>query len=122
MSIACASRSRSTYGSPLTSTATRLIVPPVKRHGAVAGVVVGDAGAAVAADAEALAGDHELAGLGLDPALADLRVAVPERQHAGRDAGRILAGLVERRRQDQVLAGREVLGRDDPLLDMPTKL
>jgi hypothetical protein len=29
-SMATASRSRSTYGSPLTSTATRLIVPPVK--------------------------------------------------------------------------------------------
>ena len=33
MSMACASRSRSMYGSPLTSTATRLMVPPVKRHG-----------------------------------------------------------------------------------------
>src|SRR5215207_5185177 len=36
-SIACASRSRSTKGSPLTSTATRLIVPPVKRQGAAPG-------------------------------------------------------------------------------------
>ena len=33
ISIPCASRSRSMYGSPLTSTATRLIVPPVKRYG-----------------------------------------------------------------------------------------
>jgi hypothetical protein len=32
-SMATASRSRSMYGSPLTSTATRLIVPPVKRCG-----------------------------------------------------------------------------------------
>ena len=31
--MATASRSRSMYGSPLTSTATRLIVPPVKRCG-----------------------------------------------------------------------------------------
>jgi hypothetical protein len=36
-SIAWASRSRSTKGSPLTSTATRLIVPPVKRQGASPG-------------------------------------------------------------------------------------
>ncbi len=36
-SMAAASRSRSTYGSPLTSTATRRIVPPVKRHGALPG-------------------------------------------------------------------------------------
>ena len=94
-----ASRSRSMYGSPLTSTATRRIVPPVKRHGCVARVVLGDAGAAVAPDAEALAGDHELAGLGLDAALADLGLAVPEREHPGGDAGRVLAVLVERRRR-----------------------
>ena len=117
ISIAAASRSRSTYGSPLTSTATRLIVPPVKRYGPLAGVVVGDRLAAVAADAEALAGDHELAGLGLDAALADLLVAVVEREGAGRDAGRVLAVLVEGGRQDQVLAGRHVLGRDDLLLE-----
>ena len=36
-SIAWASRSRSTKGSPLTSTATRLIVPPVKGQGASPG-------------------------------------------------------------------------------------
>ena len=33
----CACRSRSTYGSPLTSTATRLIVPPVNVYGASPG-------------------------------------------------------------------------------------
>ena len=33
INIPCASRSRSMYGSPLTSTATRLIVPPVKANG-----------------------------------------------------------------------------------------
>ena len=37
ISIAWASRSRSMYGSPLTSTATRRIVPPVKRYGSVPG-------------------------------------------------------------------------------------
>ena len=36
-SMACASRSRSMKGSPLTSTATRLIVPPVNRKGASPG-------------------------------------------------------------------------------------
>jgi hypothetical protein len=37
MSIAAASRSRSMYASPLTSTATRRIVPPVKCQGSVPG-------------------------------------------------------------------------------------
>ena len=37
ISIAWASRSRSRYGSPLTSTATRRIVPPVKRQGCAPG-------------------------------------------------------------------------------------
>ncbi len=37
ISIAAASRSRSMYGSPLTSTATRRIVPPVKLQGCVPG-------------------------------------------------------------------------------------
>jgi hypothetical protein len=36
-SIATASRSNSTYGSPLTSTATRRIVPPVNGQGGVPG-------------------------------------------------------------------------------------
>ncbi len=40
------------------------------------GVVAGDGRAAVAADAQALAGEFEVAGLGLDPALADLAVSV----------------------------------------------
>jgi hypothetical protein len=35
--IAAASRSRSTYGAPLTSTATRLIVPPVNTWGCAPG-------------------------------------------------------------------------------------
>ena len=49
----------------------------------LAGIVVGDAGTAVAAtDAKALAPDHELARLGLDPALADLVFAVVEGQDA----------------------------------------
>ena len=33
MIMSCASRSRSTKGSPLTSTATRSMVPPVNRYG-----------------------------------------------------------------------------------------
>ena len=37
ISIAAASRSRSRYGSPLTSTATRRIVPPVNAHGSAPG-------------------------------------------------------------------------------------
>src|SRR5438045_532635 len=48
-----------------------------------AGVVAGDRFAAVAADAQALARDREHSGLGLDPALADLLVAVVEGQDAG---------------------------------------
>jgi hypothetical protein len=36
---AAASRSRSTYGSPLTSTATGLMVPPVNRQGGAPGLV-----------------------------------------------------------------------------------
>ena len=36
-SIASASRSMSTKGSPLTSTATRLMVPPMKPYGASPG-------------------------------------------------------------------------------------
>ena len=55
-----------------------------ERPGHGAGVVVGDGLAAVTADAEALAGDGELAGLGLDPAFADLVVAVVQGQDAGR--------------------------------------
>src|SRR3954467_4695196 len=73
-----------------------------------AGVVVRDAGATVASDAEPLAGDHELAGLGLDAAFADLRVVVPERECPCRDTGRVLPFLVEGSGEDQVLTGREV--------------
>src|SRR4051794_1263586 len=71
-----------------------------------AGVVVGDGVAAVASDAQAFATDRELARLGLDLALADLHVAVEERQRADGHAGRVVALLLERRGQDQALAGR----------------
>ena len=52
----------------------------------LARVVLGDRVADVAPDGQAFAGDHVAAGLGLDPALADLRVAVVEREDAGRHA------------------------------------
>src|SRR4051794_12250049 len=80
-------------------------------------VVVRDGVAAVASDAQAVAGERELARLGLDPALADLLVAVEERQRADRHAGRILSVLLEGGGEDQVLAGREVTVGDDPLFD-----
>src|SRR5439155_4772813 len=79
-------------------------------------VIGGDAGTVVAPHAESLAGDHEFSRLSLDRTLADLRVAVPEREETGGDAGRVLAALVERGRQDQVLPGRDVRGRLDILL------
>src|SRR5205085_11599467 len=63
------------------------------------GVVVGDGVAAVASDAQPVAGDRELAGLGADAALADLDVAVEQRQRPDRDPGRGLSGLLERRGQ-----------------------
>src|SRR4051794_24716902 len=66
----------------------------------LARVVLGDGITAVAADAQALAGDCELAGLGLDARRADRYVAVIERQGAGRHSGRIFAVLLERRGQD----------------------
>ncbi len=82
-------------------------------------VVVGDSGAAVAADAEAFTGDHELAGLGLDLGFADQSVAVPEREFARRDSGRVLPSLVEGRREDEVLASGKFLVRHDLLLEHP---
>ncbi len=98
-------------------------MPPVNAVRRRARVVVGDRLAAVAPDAQALAGEREVAGLGLDPALADLLVAVVQGQDPGGDAGRILAVLVERRRQDQVLAGGHVLGRRrSSAPSCPTKL
>ncbi len=117
MSIAAASRSRSTYGSTADvhgDAADRPAREPPRRR---ARIVLGHAGAPVAADAEPLARDHELAGLRLDALLADLRVAVPEREQPRRDARRVLAVLVERRREDQPLAGRQILGRRDELLE-----
>src|SRR5436190_5757540 len=80
-------------------------------------IVVGDAGAPVAPDAEPLARDHELPGLRLDRPIADLRIAVPERERSGRHAGRVLAARVERRRQDLVLTNWQLLDRDDLLLE-----
>src|SRR5450755_182741 len=74
-----------------------------------AGVVAGDRFAAVSSDAEAFAGDRELARLGLDAALADLLLTVVERQDPGRDAGRVLAVLLEVGGQDQLVADRYVL-------------
>ena len=41
---------------------------------------------------------------------------MPEREETGGDAGRVLAALVERGRQNQVLAHRNVSGRVDLLL------
>ena len=63
--------------------------------GVGARVVVGDRFAAVASDAQPLAGDHELAGLGLDIPLADLGVPVPQREHSDGHARWVLSGLVE---------------------------
>ena len=65
-----ATASRST---PLTSMPTRLIVPPLKRWGLLAGVVAGHRLAAFAADAETLASDGELAERGSDATLAESR-------------------------------------------------
>src|SRR3954447_27000525 len=87
---------------------------PVRRG---AGVVVGDGVAAVASHAQALAADRELTRLGLDAALADLDVAVVERQRADRHAGRVLPLLLERGGEDQLLPGRQLPVGDDLLLD-----
>ena len=92
-------------------------VPAGEGPRTVAGVVVGDGLAAVPPDAEALARDGELARLGADPPLADLLVAVPQRQGAVGHAGRVLGVLLEAGREHQVGPGREVLGGHDPLLD-----
>src|SRR3954454_19643193 len=82
----------------------------------VARVIVGHGLAAVTPDGQALAGDRELAGLGLDTGFTDLLVAVVERQHPGRDAGRVLAVLLECGGEDQPLAGRQLLVGHDVLL------
>src|SRR6201995_5061150 len=79
-------------------------------------IVVGHRLAAVPADAQALAGQAEHPGLGLDPALADLLVPVVKGQDAGGNTWRVLAVLVERGRQDQVYSGWDVLGGVDLLL------
>ena len=85
--------------------------------GRLARVVLGDRFAAVAAHGQPLAGQGEEAGLGPDLALADLAVAVVERQRAARGARGVLGRLGEAGRQDQVVAGGQVLGGVDPLLD-----
>src|SRR4051794_14130672 len=82
-----------------------------------AGVVLGDGVGAVAPDAESVAGERELARLGLDPSLADLDVAVEERERPDRHARRVLALLLEARGQDQLLARRKLGVGDDLLLD-----
>jgi hypothetical protein len=69
----------------------------------------------MAADEQRRAGDRERPKLGLDRGLADLLVAVVERQRSG-GADRLLALLLERGRQDQVLTRRHVLRADDHLL------
>src|SRR3954453_4515536 len=79
------------------------------------GIVPGDAFPGVAPYGESLAGQRELAGLGLDRGLADLLVAVEQRQGPVCDAGWILAGLLERRGEDQVVAGWDVLITHDLL-------
>src|SRR5258708_5899197 len=89
---------------------------PGEAPGHLARVVGSDAGAAVATDAETLPCNHELAGLRLDRALAYLRVSVPEREESLGYAGRVLAALVERGGEDQVLADWNVFGRVQPFL------
>jgi hypothetical protein len=64
------------------------------RHGS--GIVVGNRFAAVAAHTKSLAGNGELAGLGLDPTLAHLVISVIQGQDAGGDTGRLFAILVKR--------------------------
>src|SRR4051812_2237867 len=64
-----------------------------ERVGRRAGVVVGYRLAAVAPHAQPLAGKGEFARLGFDARLADLLVAVVEREEPGRDARRVLAVL-----------------------------
>src|SRR5262249_60706260 len=77
----------------------------------LAGVVVGDGSAAVAADAQAFARDFERAGLGHDAGLSDLSARVIEGEGADRNAGWVFAIFVEGGRQNQVLAGRQLLRR-----------
>src|SRR4051812_48740419 len=80
-------------------------------------IVIGDAGAGVAADAQPFATDHELAGLCLDRGLADLLVAVEQRQGAVGNTRWVFTRLLERRGEDQVVARRDVLVADDLLLE-----
>src|SRR5262249_61746374 len=55
--------------------------------------------------------EFERAGLGLDAGLSDLSARVIEGQGADRNAGWVFAIFVEGGRQNQVLAGRQILGR-----------
>src|SRR3954452_18515668 len=81
------------------------------------GVVAGDRVAAVSSDAQPFPTQRELARLGLDPPLADLDVAVEQRQRPDRHSGRVLALLLEGGGEDQVLAGGQLGVRDDLLLE-----
>ncbi len=111
MIMSWASRSRSTKGSPLTSTATRSIVPPVNAVGGLSRVVVSDRFAGVASHEEARASDREGAQLGFDLSFADLAVPVVQRDGARRVVG-FEGGPFERCGQDQVVAAGYVLGPD----------
>src|SRR4029077_1748810 len=81
----------------------------------LAGEVLRDGLAGLTPDEERSAGNGKGTELGLDRSLADLLVAVVEREGAFR-TGRLLPLLLERRRQDQLLARRDVVGCDDHLL------
>src|SRR3954454_7381321 len=85
--------------------------PP--RH--LPGIVPGDAFPGVASYGKSLARQRELAGLGLDRGLADLLIAVEQRQGPVGDARWVLARLLERRGENQVLAGWDVLITHDLL-------
>src|SRR5436309_3197581 len=78
-------------------------------------VVAGNTCATVASDAKSLAGERELAGLSFDRGFADLLVPVEQRQGPVGDARRVLARLLERRREDHVFAGGKVLAAHDLL-------
>jgi hypothetical protein len=78
-------------------------------------VVVGEDVALLPPDVEAGARDRPCAELDLDQRLADLLVAVVQRERACRVVG-LDALLLERRRQDEILAGRDLLATDDLLL------
>lgn len=75
-----------------------------------------------APDGQPGAGQSERSGLGFDSSLADLLVAVIQRQDPGGEPWRVLAVLGECRRDDQVLTDRQLLARPDLLFIMSMKL